>query len=286
MAVDASYVARALGDALGERVEVRAPAGDAPLGPTQSLATSVGRCFVKTGPAAPGQLVSEAKSLVALAAAARGALVVPKVLAVDDAVLVLEHLEVGASPSHDERLGQGLALVHRATTPRFGFEVDTYCGATRQPNAWRARWIDFFREARLLHQVRLLEGLGRVGARERALFERLASTLEARLAGCDEPPSLIHGDLWSGNALSTPEGPALVDPSCSYSHREAELGMMTLFGGFSRRTFDAYEEAAPLAPGHRERRPLYELYHVLNHATLFGGAYVRDAVERARRLLG
>jgi protein-ribulosamine 3-kinase len=281
--VDAAYVSRLLSRALGERVEVQAPRGRA-LGATAVLATSRGRCFVKTGPAAAGQLASEAVSLAALERATRGALVVPKVLAVDDAALVLEHLEPGASPQHDERLGRGLALLHRASAERFGFEVDTYCGATRQPNAWRASWVELFREQRLLHLVGLLERRGRLGAHERALFDRLASTLDERLSGADEPPSLIHGDLWSGNALSTPGGPALVDPSSSYSHREAELGMMTLFGGFSRRTFDAYEEAFPLAAGHLERRAFYELYHVLNHAALFGGGYVAEALERARRL--
>ena len=96
--------------------------------------------------------------------------------------------------------------------------------------------------------------------------------------------SLIHGDLWSGNVHVTRDGtPALIDPAVSYSDREAELGMMTLFGGFSKRVFDAYDEAWPLEPGWRDRLPIYELYHLLNHLNLFGGGYrgqVMAVVER------
>ena len=100
------------------------------------------------------------------------------------------------------------------------------------------------------------------------MIERLPS-----LVADGAPPALIHGDLWSGNALGSTRGPALVDPACAYADREAELGMMTLFGGFDRHCFAAYEEAFPLPAGWRERNGLYQLYHVLNHHALFGGHY-------------
>ena len=96
-------------------------------------------------------------------------------------------------------------------------------------------------------------------------------------------PSLIHGDLWSGNVLHTVRGPALVDPACAYADREMEFGITTLFGGFSDRFFAAYEEAWPLPGGWRERNPLYQLYHLLNHFLIFGGAYGVEALSLARR---
>jgi protein-ribulosamine 3-kinase len=279
-------VAAAIGRARGVAVEVRgesALAGGS-IARAVELETNVGRFFVKTHEAAlQGMFPSEAAGLRAIAATGTR-IGVPEVVAVDEAFLVLELVEEGArGPKGDEDLGAGLAELHRATRDRFGFDVDTFCGATRQPNAWAPRWVDFYREQRLGHQVRLLQAKGRFGAAELGLFERLAARLDELLAS-GEPPALIHGDLWSGNALFDARGrPVLVDPSASFSHREAELGMMTLFGGFGARVFAAYEEAWPLAAGHRERRPLYELYHVLNHATLFGGGYVSQAVALMRR---
>jgi fructosamine-3-kinase len=96
-------------------------------------------------------------------------------------------------------------------------------------------------------------------------------------------PSLIHGDLWSGNVLHTAQGPGLVDPACAYAHREMEFGITTLFGGFGERFFRGYEEEWPLAAGWRERNPLYQLYHLLNHQHLFGGHYGAEALAIARR---
>jgi fructosamine-3-kinase len=102
----------------------------------------------------------------------------------------------------------------------------------------------------------------------------------------DAPPALIHGDLWSGNVLATTRGPALVDPACAYADREMEFGISTLFGGLSARAMAAYEEAWPLPPGWRERNGLYQLYHLLNHALIFGGHYTGEARERARPYAG
>jgi fructosamine-3-kinase len=99
-------------------------------------------------------------------------------------------------------------------------------------------------------------------------------------------PSLIHGDLWSGNVLFRAKGPALVDPACAYADREMEFGITTLFGGLSSRAFRAYEEVWPLPEGWRERNPLYQLYHLLNHAVLFGGHYAGDARRIASRYVG
>ncbi len=250
------------------------------------LDTPGNRYFVKWNqrPLA-GQFAAEAAGLAALSAADTG-LRVPAVVAWQDhrqgtAFLLLEYLESGArGPDFDERLGRGLAALHRHSSRQgFGFAADGYCGATPQPNGWMSAWADFYRERRLGHMLALL--------RERDPHCALAAQLEGllprlpALLGDPEPPALIHGDLWSGNLLSTVDGPGLIDPAAYFGHREAELGMMVLFGGFSERVFAAYDEAWPLQPGWRERLPLYTLYHLLNHQLLFGGAYG----EQARALM-
>jgi len=197
--------------------------------------------------------------------------------------LVLEYLAPGAGgDAADERLGRGLAALHRSSASRFGFPRTTYCGGTAQDNRPADDWPTFYRDRRLLPLVEALGREGGLAASERALFDRLAARLP-ELVATDEPPALIHGDLWSGNVLRAQRGPALVDPSCAYAAREMEFGGATLFGGLSARAWAAYEEAWPLAPGWRERNPLYQLYHLLNHALLFGGGYAAQARDVARR---
>lgn len=238
----------------------------------------------------PGQFTAEATGLLALGASGTP-LVVPAPLVWSDepgrSFLVLEHLPSGARcAGFDDLLGRGLALLHARTSARgFGFEVDGACGATPQPNGWLARWVDFWRERRLGHQLRLARARG-LPAADVARGERLLDRLDDWIAD-DEPPALIHGDLWSGNLHVTTAGqPALIDPAAYFGHREAELAMMTLFGGFSRRVFQAYEEVRPLRPGWRERQDLYALYHVLNHFHLFGGGYGAQAAAILRRYAG
>lgn len=258
---------------------------------TERLSTSRGDLFVKrSDPGDPAVFAAEAAGLRALRAAGT-ALVVPEVVLALDATpaepgfLVLEWLDTAQppAPEYDERLGRGLAALHRPSASAFGFERDTYCGGTLQPNGWSGDWPAFYRDRRLAPLLAALEGEGALSAEARGAFDRLLERLP-RLARTAEPPALIHGDLWSGNAVVAGGLPGLVDPAAAYACREAELGMMTLFGGFSPRVFAAYEEAWPLEAGHLERRPLYQLYHVLNHALLFGGGYLGQARRLAERL--
>lgn len=235
----------------------------------------------------PGQFAVEAAGLRALAESACG-LIVPRPLAWDDGgpgrgFLVLEELQSApAAPESDEVLGRGLAALHAASDARgFGFDLPGYCGATPQPNPWTSCWSEFFREQRLGHQLRLAAGRG-LSADALSLGERVCARLD-ELLGDPEPSALLHGDLWSGNLFHSARGPALIDPAAYYGHREAELGMMVLFGGFSARVFAAYREAAPLAPGWEERVELYSAYHLLNHFNLFGGAYGAQAARVLRR---
>ena len=264
------------------------PWAQSPINNTAVAETSAGAFFVKSREGATAaEFEAERDGLEALRAADCG-LYVPRIVALVSrpAMLVLEHLPPGRpATDYDLRLGRGLATLHLATTDRgFGFARDNFCGATPQANGFLPAWIPFYRERRLRPLVERLSRAGALDTDDRRVFDRLLDRLEALLAAPDEPPALIHGDLWSGNVHCMADGrPALVDPAAYYGHREAELGMMVLFGGFSERVFEAYEAVRPLAPGWRARLPLYTLYHVLNHAVLFGGGYVRQAVGIARR---
>jgi fructosamine-3-kinase len=133
--------------------------------------------------------------------------------------------------------------------------------------------------------VEALQRCRRLSDADRRVFDRLMGRLEDLLP-TNSTPSLIHGDLWAGNVLSGVRGPALVDPACAYADREMEFGITTLFGGVSARAFAAYEEAWPLPHGWRERNPLYQLYHLLNHALLFGGHYGGEALRIAKHFAG
>lgn len=236
------------------------------------------------------QFEAEALGLSTLRAAATS-LRIPEPLAHKDgetgeSFLLLEYLEPGAAgEKFDERLGRGLAELHRCGSERgFGFSMDGYCGATSQPNSWMPSWSEFYAEQRIGHQLRLAEDRG-MAPSSLDLLHRLCSRLPEWIAD-DEAPALIHGDLWSGNLHVASDGsPAILDPAAYYAHREAELGMMSLFGGFSRRVWDAYAEAFPLRDGWRERLDLYSLYHVLNHYALFGGGYGAQAARIAGRYL-
>jgi fructosamine-3-kinase len=193
----------------------------------------------------------------------------------------MEYLAHGGG-ADDAALGRGLARIHARARDAFGFEMTTYCGPTPQDNRPSPTWPEFYAERRIGPLVRSLADEGRIRHDERRVLDRLATRLPELLAHAPRP-SLIHGDLWSGNVLATVRGPGLVDPACAACDRELEFGITTLFGGFSERFFAAYLEALPLPPEWRERNALYQLYHLLNHHLIFGGHYGASAVAIARR---
>lgn len=283
-------VAKALGRALGGavRIDARRPLGGGSINRTEILETNAGTFVLKSNRDAPsGLFQAEADGLTALRGSGTS-LVIPRVVAVYDgapAFLVIEHLAAGPrATGFDEALGRGLAELHRLTGPRFGFPGDTFCGTTRQPNAWTDRWVTFYASSRLGYQARIASDAGRIGAGDRRAIDRLIDRLGRWIGEPATGPSLIHGDLWSGNLhRDAAGGPALIDPAVAFAHREAELGMMTLFGGFSERTYAAYDEAFPLEPGWRDRLPIYQLYHVMNHLNLFGGGYHAETMRIVRR---
>ena len=173
-------------------------------------------------------------------------------------------------------LGRMLATLHRSHGDEFGWPRDNYIGATPQPNGRSASWRDFWRERRLGPQLALAKRHG---------YPIDIGNVGDLLDGHEPAPSLLHGDLWSGNAAFLASGaPALFDPAVYYGDREADLAMTELFGGFPRQFYAAYEAAWPLAPGYERRKHLYNLYHLLNHLNLFGGGYLAQ-VRSALRLL-
>lgn len=235
--------------------------GDTPrdvtfLGPAMARATfGKQRCVVKWATAGasrtPDPCTAEARGLLLLAAA--GALRVPRVLAQAEptdecpAFIAIEWIETGASAAQGaagEALGQGLAAIHRRSMPAYGLDHDNYCGPTPQHNGQRDSWLDFYRDCRLVPQIEQAQRAGLLPHARRRCLEQLVERLDTWLDPRPEPPSLIHGDLWGGNWLVDTGGcPALIDPAVSYSHREAELAMCRLFGGFPATFFAAYDEA-------------------------------------------
>ena len=200
-----------------------------------------------------------------------------------EAFLVLEYLDLDGRGDAAE-LGRRLAALHGCTQSSFGWRRDNTIGATPQPNAWLADWIEFLRERRLGHQLDLARRAG-APARLLARGERLLADLAAFFPGYAPGPSLLHGDLWGGNYGYADGEPVLFDPAVYYGDREADLAMTELFGGFPAAFHAAYREAWALDPGYETRKTLYNLYHVLNHYNLFGGGYAGQAERMLDRLL-
>ncbi len=260
----------------------RSGIGGGCIAQTEKIVLASGReLFVKSGMSSTNALKKEANGLHELAKT--GALRVPQVLKVETDFLVLEFIKTGRlRPNFFENFGRQFAALHRHSSHDFGFYEDNFIGATPQRNLATgdetSNWPLFYFNKRLAFQITLAEKNGVLSAKLRRGFGMLESRIEAILAGSEETPGLLHGDLWSGNFMIAENGePVLIDPAVYYGHREADLAMTKLFGGFKPRFYDAYNEAWPLPPGWRERCDIYKLYHVLNHLNLFGTGYLAQA---------
>ncbi|ABC27233.1 Fructosamine-3-kinase [Hahella chejuensis KCTC 2396] len=239
------------------------------------------RFFLKYHGSPPvGMFSVEARSLDILREA-RGVRV-PVVIANAEHYLLLEWVEPRErAPDYWARFGEGLAKQHQVVAPEFGFGFATYCGTTLQPNDNYTDGYVFFAQQRLLFQGQLAYDSGKLESGSMWRLEALCRKLPELVP--QQPPSLLHGDLWSGNAHQDENGaPVLIDPACYYGWREAELGMTMLFGGFGEAFYAAYEAAYPLEKSWRDRVDIYNLYHLLNHLNLFGGGYS----GQVQRILG
>lgn len=248
--------------------------------------------FLKWGVGAVAQtFAAEALGLRVLGRAG-SPLVVPEVLAVQAATpgcpgfLLASWVEAGRpGMGFWDRFGAGLAALHRYTGDRYGFESDNFIGRLPQHNAWEEDWPGFFRRRRLGPQVAMARERGAWPRPWDRMLERLLARLPDLLPVAPAP-SLLHGDLWSGNFMVTSSGrAALIDPAVYYGHREADLAMTELFGGFDPRFYVAYRAAWPLEPGYDERREVYNLYHLVNHLNHFGQGYAGRVEGVLRRFV-
>ena len=211
---------------------------------------------------------------------AESSFLVPKAYGIsyqgDHAVLVMECLEKGiSSETTDQRFAAALAAMHRQTQSQFGLEDDNFIGSLPQWNDPMERWTDFFISQRLDPMLEKAVDAGWMDKNDISLFERLYGSLEEHFP--EEPPALLHGDLWAGNYMVVKGGlPALFDPAVYYGHRYLDLGMMQLFGGFQPHVFDGYRTHYPLDPNWREGTEVANLYPLLVHVNLFGSSYVQQ----------
>lgn len=180
------------------------------------------------------------------------------------------------------RFGEQMAALHLKTHSQFGFKEDNYIGSTPQPNPWTTDGFEFYARNRFAFQAELAAKKGRLSPADVDLVHRLGDRLEDLVPA--QPASILHGDLWSGNATTDDTGgPAIIDPAAYYGWAEADLAMMVLFGSPDRRFFEAYQSVRPLAAGWEDRFTLYNVYHLLNHLNLFGHGYYAQAMRAVKR---
>ncbi len=251
----------------------------------------LGHFFVKTNKAeALENFQAEADNLHALATAAddsqnaalaaKAKIPTPLTVGGDAQVAFLLLPFLNLQEKSNAAMGEALAAIHRYTADYFGWPHDNFIGSSRQKNGRYQDWPRFWQEQRLLFQRQLLIADGQRGHFLDAL-EKLIADCPIFFQSYQPRPSLLHGDLWSGNAAITPEGqPVFFDPACYYGDRETDLAMTQLFGGFHADFYAAYRNVWPLDEGFAVRKTLYNLYHLLNHLHLFGNGY-RQAVEQA-----
>ncbi|KAJ1427697.1 Fructosamine/Ketosamine-3-kinase [Ochromonadaceae sp. CCMP2298] len=200
-----------------------------------------------------------------------------------DAYAVFEKVSMGGY-GDPKRFATQLAAMHACTSANnmFGWKINNTCGATAQPNTYTETWAEFWDTHRLGHMLSLAKRDGASFPKEAQLREKVRNILSQH----ECVPSLVHGDLWSGNQAYTKEGaPLIFDPAVYYGDREVDIAMTQLFGSNSQAFYEAYDEAFPRPPGHQLRKTVYNLYHVLNHYVLFGGGYLGQANSMIEQII-
>ncbi len=270
---------------LGQAVVATSPvAGGDVCTATRVRLSDGSSALVKTRPGAPEDFfATEAHGLRWLAEP--GVVDVAEVLAVEQDALVLRWIEP-ARPTAETAtaLGRSLARLHDSGADRFGGEADGYIASLPLPNRTADTWPEFYATKRVLPYLKLAADRGHVEPADVATVEAMVGRLTG-IAGDEEPPARLHGDLWSGNVVWSAEHGTLIDPAAHGGHRETDLAMLALFGlPYLQRLMDAYQEVHPLADGWEERQAVHQVFPLLVHAALFGGHYGRRAAEAAARL--
>jgi len=240
--------------------------------------------FLKYNSSASNDMfIKEVNGLKELAKA--NAIRIPKVLGFNEDYIMLEYISTGNKRKiFFEEFGRRFAEMHKFTSNEFGFFEDNYIGSNSQKNIpdekEKTNWTAFYFNKRILSQLQLAEKLGNSTSELRKGISKLENKIQEIIGNTQEKPSLLHGDLWSGNYMVDENGDAVfIDPAVYYGHREADLGMTKLFGGFNSEFYRAYNETFPLEDGYEYRENIYKLYHVLNHLNLFGGGYYSQALS-------
>jgi fructosamine-3-kinase len=264
-------------------VAIEQPVGGGCINNGARLTTADGESyFLKTNSSAPKDMFArEAEGLETLASANGPR--VPKPFLHGEEFILLEDMNPARRvDDYWEKLGQKLAALHSNVNDRFGFDYDNYLGSTPQLNPWTTDGYEFFAQHRLNYQARLARNSGLLQRDDVQAVEQVAWRLPELVP--EQPAALIHGDLWSGNAISDADGnPAIIDPAAYYGWPEAEIGMTRLFGGFDARFYETFIEHHPLDAGWRDRLDIYNLYHLLNHLNIFGMGYYRQVTDIVQR---
>jgi len=271
------------------RILKSSPVGGGCINHCYKIETIAGDFFLKYNFAEkyPGMFAAEARGLELLRSAS--ALRIPEVILQFESgkfsFLVLEFLGNGKRRENFwKEFGSGLAKIHRQSAAKFGLDHDNYIGSLVQSNRMHDRWSTFYNEERLQAQLALAVNHQRISEKSVRSFEKIFSRLEELIPV--ESPALLHGDLWNGNFLNGPSGEAcLLDPAVYFGHREMDLAMSRLFGGFDPEFYEAYQDVFPLQPGSDERIPLMQLYPLLVHVNLFGGSYVQQVEDILKKFM-
>ncbi|MEO0334982.1 MAG: fructosamine kinase family protein [Pseudomonadota bacterium] len=248
------------------------------------------QCLLKTGYPSAQVYRAEAKGLIQLGLTKTFR--IPEVIEIGDTYLLIEYVQIGEkNEGFWLEFASQLVRMHMFSEQWYGFSSDNYCGLSLQKNTPPIpynrdnAWAHFFVNYRMGHQTDLAKASRKWTTELNRHFQKAKPIMFEILQNIEEPPSLLHGDLWSGNYIVDSTGaPVLIDPATYYGHRETDLAMMKLFGGFPDEVFEEYESQFPLRAGWEDRLPIYQLYHQLNHLNLFGMSYEKAVTESLTKI--
>ncbi len=277
---------RRLEEILGKSIINTSGLGGGCIANAQKVETADGGCYLLKSGGLYGMFPKEANGLKEIAKSRT--IAVPDVIAADDDFLLLSYIQSGPiSPDFFRDFAFSYAQMHRYTNGQYGFYENNYIGETKQLNIPSDKeandWTRFFFNKRLLYQFKLAESNDYVKQEMRQAFSKIEDNIDLIIGTSKEAPSLLHGDLWGGNYIAAQGGKVvLIDPAVYYGHREADLAMTKVFGGFPPAFYQYYNEAFPLLDGWEYRENIYRLYHILNHLNLFGSSYYSEALQLMR----